>query len=190
MPADARDLIETVYSGKESLPDTLAKSDAKSEGQNMSEASIAQQNTLKIAGGYQRGDIGDWWSDAKTPSRLGEQTMEVMLAKWVDGALRPWADGVWSYSMVKVAAHRLASVDVPTGAVEAAAYRRLQQTLPSQGKWCVLLPLTLGGDGVWRGQGHIAGNALSGKAPELLTWLYDANFGLRVAETQYGEQQE
>ena len=187
MPADAREMIETVYAGRQALPDTLIKSDAKAQGQGMSEASIAQQNTLKIAGGYQRGDIGDWWSDAKTPSRLGEQTMEIMLAKWVDGALQPWANGVWSYSMVKVAARLLASSEVPTDAVQADAYRRLQQTLPSQGQWCVLLALTLGKDGLWRGQGLTAGNESLGKAQEQLTWLYDANFGLRVAQLQNGE---
>lgn len=190
MPADARNLIETVFSETEILPDSLAKSALKAEGQEMSEASLAQQNTLKIGGGYQRGEIGDWWSEAKTPSRLGEETMEIMLAKWVDGNLQRWTEGVWSYSMVKVAARLLSSVDAPLDGQQKAAYGRLLQTLPSQGKWCVLLPLSQRADGVWQGQGWTAGNEKSGKKPELLTWLYDADFGLRVAETQHGETAE
>jgi CRISPR-associated endonuclease/helicase Cas3 len=183
MPDDGRSLIETVFSETEILPDALAKSALKAEGQEMSEASLAQQNTLKIGGGYQRGEIGDWWSEAKTPSRLGEETMEIMLAKWVDGNLQRWADGVWFYSMVKVAARLLARVDAPLDEPQKTAYGRLLQTLPSQGKWCVLLPLSQRADGMWQGQAWTAGNEKNGKEAELLTWLYDVNFGLRTKES-------
>jgi len=190
MPVDSRNLIETVFSETEILPDALAKSASKAEGQEMSEASLAQQNTLKICGGYQRGEVGDWWSEAKTPSRLGEETTEVMLAKWVDGNLQQWAAGAWSYSMVKIAVRLLARVDVPLDEQQKAAYGRLLKTLPSQGKWCVLLPLSQSTDGVWQGQGWTDGDEKNGKNPELLTWLYDADFGLRVVETQKGETKE
>jgi len=183
MPADARSLIETVFAETEMLPEALAKSALKAEGQEMSEASLAQLNTLKIDGGYKRGEISDWWGESKTPSRLGEETMEVMLAKWVDGYWQRWAEGVWTYSMVKVAARLLARVDAPSDTMQKTAYVHLQQTLPSQGKWCVLLPLTQRVDGVWEGQAWTAGNEKSGKKPELLTWLYDADFGLRVKES-------
>jgi CRISPR-associated endonuclease/helicase Cas3 len=190
MPSDARILIESVFSETEILPESLTRNALKAEGQEMSEASLAQLNTLKIGGGYKRGEIGDWWSEAKSPSRLGEETMEVMLAKWVDGYLQRWAEGVWTYSMVKVAARLLARVDAPTDTMQKTAYAHLQQTLPSQGKWCVLLPLTQRADGMWEGQAWTAGNEKSGKKPELLTWLYDADFGLRVAEPQEGAATE
>jgi CRISPR-associated endonuclease/helicase Cas3 len=183
MPADARNLIETVFSDTETLPESLAKNALKAEGQEMSEASLAQLNTLKIDGGYKRGEISNWWGESKTPSRLGEETMEVMLAKWVDGSLQRWAEGVWTYSMVKVATRLLAKVDAPSDPTQKAAYAHLQQALPSQGKWCVLLPLTQRADGVWEGQAWTAGNEKSGKKPELLTWLYDADFGLRMKES-------
>ncbi|MBS4098105.1 MAG: CRISPR-associated helicase Cas3' [Sulfuricella sp.] len=190
MPSDARNLIENVFSETETLPETLAKNAMKAKGQEMSEASLAQLYTLKIDGGYKRGEIGDWWSEAKTPSRLGEETMEVMLAKWVDGNLQPWAEGAWAYSMVKVAARLLANVDAPSDPTRKMAYTNLQQALPSQGKWCVLLPLKQREDGVWVGQGWTAGNEKLGKKPQLLTWLYDADFGLRVAEPQEGAATE
>lgn len=186
MPADARYLIESVFSETETLPESLSKNAMKAEGQDISEASLAQLNTLKIDGGYKRGEILDWWGESKTPSRLGEETMEVMLAKWVDGNLQRWAEGVWTYSMVKVAARLLAKVDAPSEPLKNAAYVNLQQSLPSQGKWCMLLPLTQRADGVGEGQAWTAGNEKSGKKPELLTWLYDANFGLRVAKPQDG----
>ena len=190
MPADARSLIETVFSETEALPESLTKNALKAEGQEMSEASLAQLNTLKIDGGYKRGEISDWWGESKTPSRLGEETMEVMLAKWVDGNLQRWAEGVWTYSMVKVTARLLARVDAPSDTMQKMAYTNLQQTLPNQGKWCVLLPLSQNKGGVWEGQAWTAGNEKSGKEPELLTWLYDADFGLRVAEPQEGAATE
>jgi CRISPR-associated endonuclease/helicase Cas3 len=180
MPADARSLIESVFSETDVLPESFSKSALKAEGQEMSEASLAQLNTLKIDGGYKRGEISDWWGESKTPSRLGEETMEVMLAKWVDENLQRWADGVWTYSMVKVATRLLARVDAPSDPTQKAAYVHLQQSLPNQGKWCVLLPLVQRADGVWEGQAWTAGNEKSGKQPELLTWFYDADFGLRV----------
>ena len=190
MPADARRLIETVFSETETLPESLSKNAMKAEGQDMSEASLAQLNTLKIDGGYKRGEILDWWGESKTPSRLGEETMEVMLAKWVDGNLQRWAEGVWTYSMVKVATRLLAKVDAPSDATQKMAYVQMQQTLPSQGKWCEMLALSQRLDGVWEGQAWTAGNEKSGKQPELLTWLYDVDFGLRVAVAQNGEVTE
>lgn len=186
MPADARNLIETVFSETETLPESLSKNALKAEGQEMSEASLAQLNTLKIGGGYKRGEISDWWGESKTPSRLGEETMEVMLAKWVDGYLQRWAEGVWTYSMVKVATRLLARVDAPSDTMKKMAYTHLKQTLPSQGKWCEMLALSQRLDGVWEGQAWTAGNEKSGKQPELLTWLYDVDFGLRMATPQEG----
>ncbi|AMS32030.1 hypothetical protein AEM42_05760 [Betaproteobacteria bacterium UKL13-2] len=110
-----------------------------------------------------------------------------MLAKWVDGQLRRWSDGPWPYSMVKVASRLLASVEMPADGVQQAAYRQLQQSLPSEGKWCVLLPLTHRPDGAWKGSAWTAGNEQANKKPELLVWLYDAEFGLRLAKPEDGE---
>lgn len=183
MPADARKMIETVFSEEEILPESLARNAIKAEGQEMAEASMAQLNTLKIDGGYRRGEIDDWWSDAKTPSRLGEETVELMLAKWVDGRLEQWAEGIWTYSMVKVPARWLESAEAPSDPMQEAAYIHLQQALPSRGKWCRLLPLSQRSDGTWEGRAWTAGNEKSGKKPELLTWIYDADSGLRVKES-------
>lgn len=183
MPTNAREMIETVYSDAETLPESLIKNASKAEGQGMSEASIAQQNTLNVEDGYQRGVVSDWWSEAKTPSRLGEETMEVMLAKWVDGKLLRWDEGIWPYSMVKIASRLLSKVDIPTDKDQAAAYVDLQKTLPSQGKWCVLLSLSLGADGMWQGQGWTVGGDKKSQQAKLLNWIYDADFGLRLKES-------
>ena len=88
--------------------------------------------------------------------------------------------------MVKVAIRLLARVDAPSDPMQKAAYVHMQQTLPSQGKWCVMLALSQRADGMWEGQAWTTGNEKSVKQPELLTWLYDADFGLHVAEPQEG----
>lgn len=180
MPADAREMIESVFSDEEAIPAALSRSAMQAAGQNIADASLAQQNTLTVDSGYVRGDQSDWWSEAKTPSRLGEATIEVMLAKWVDGQLLPWSDGVWAYSMVKIAARWMKTESVPSESDKCAAFARLKQTLPSQGKWCFLLALSQNADGTWQGVASTAGGGRSRAAPELVTWLYDADFGLRI----------
>jgi CRISPR-associated endonuclease/helicase Cas3 len=86
-----------------------------------------------------------------------------MLAKWAGDNLEPWASGVWSYSMVKVATRLLARIDPPSEPAARIAYDRLHKTLPGEGKWCGLLPLSRRADGVWQGQAWTAGNEKSGK---------------------------
>jgi CRISPR-associated endonuclease/helicase Cas3 len=180
MPGDARDMIETVFSGDEEIPPALERSALNAEGKVIADLSVAQQNTLKVDGGYVRGDLGDWWSEAKTPSRLGEEAGEVLLAKWIGDKLCPWVDGAWALSMVKIATRLISGEVVPVRAEQQAAFLRLKQTLPSQGKWCLLLPLSQDGDGIWRGQAWAAGGGRRDSQPMLVTWLYDTNFGLRM----------
>lgn len=180
MPVDARGMIEAVFSGDAEIPLALEKSALNAEGKVIADLSVAQQNTVRVDGGYDRGDLGDWWSEAKTPSRLGEETSEVMLAKWIGDKLYSWVDGAWAYSMVKVASRLISDEVLPTQADQQAAFLRLKQTLPSQGKWCLLLPLSQGSDGIWRGQAWAAGGGRPSAKPTLVTWLYDADFGLRM----------
>jgi CRISPR-associated endonuclease/helicase Cas3 len=189
MPTDAREMIESVFSDEEAIPEALSLGAMKAAGKDIADASIAQQNALTIDSGYVRGDQGDWWSEAKTPSRLGEETTEVMLAKWVDGQLLPWSHGVWAYSMVKIAARWMKTESVPSEADKSAAFARLKQTLPSQGKWCFLLALSPGADGTWEAAASTAGGGRSGATPELVPWLYDADFGLRIDDSKKAKVQ-
>ena len=180
MPGDARWLIEKVYAGMEEVPSALQARAIKAEGKGWAQASQAQFNTLPIEAGYRRGEVGDWWADTKTPSRLGDETREVMLAKWVDGRLLRWHDGAWPYSMVKIAARKMDRVEFRGDAAKRQEYENLLMSLPAEGKYCALLPLELQHDGSW--QGHAWTAETAGRA-ELLTWLYDVELGLRVKES-------
>jgi len=180
MPADARRLIEGVFGVDVVLPGGLTAVADRVEGEEVSEASLAQQNTIKLRTGYERGTI-DWWADAKTPSRIGEPSMNVVLARWHGDRLAPWIEHedtghAWAYSTVRVPQRLIAAtaeLDEPRAQAE---LMRMQESLPDKGKWSVLLPLKEGGGG-WEG----VALARQGERQVKRRWTYDRRFGLKAA---------
>ena len=188
MPDDARQLIEGVFGEDAAIPDGLQSNANTAEGRGYADASIAQQNTVKLATGYVRGGM-DWWSEAKTPSRLGEASMNVMLACWEGDRLRPWAEGPhgWAYSSVRVAERLIARAAEPSGPERKMAVEQLLQTLPNKGRWSVLLMLDETPLG-WVGE---AWSAATNHRPEgLLQWVYDPLMGLRQIDKNTAQDEE
>lgn len=181
MPDDARRLIEGVFGEQADMPAGLQAVSLAAEGQEFAAQAQAQTNALTLETGYLRGGI-DWWSDAKTPSRLGEATSTVALGRWIDGRLRPWAEPVsenhsWAYSSLRVAA-RLVDTEAPMPDPEQqAAIDAVRQALPAQGRWTVLLPL-IERDGRWIGDTLAAPHR--NETPRRLRWTYDTQCGLRM----------
>ncbi len=179
MPADARNLIEGVFGGDSEIPEALEHNANQAEGKSYGDASEAQQNTVKLVSGYVRGGI-DWWSEAKTPSRLGEASINVVLARWDLERLVPWCEHenirhAWAYSTVRVAERLIAKCAEPEGAARKVALEQALPTLPGGGKWMVLLPLEEV-DGVFVGQ---AWGKQSGPEEFVLRrWRYQAASGL------------
>ena len=180
MPDDARRLIEGVFGASADVPPGLEANALAAEGQGYAAQTQAQMNTLKLAGGYTRGGI-DWWSEAKTPSRLGEATSTVTLARWVGGRLLPWVDRAhgWAYSSLRMAERLIDETAVDPDARRQAVIEATRAELPAQGRWTVLLPLTETPQG-WVGEALAAPR--KGQAPRLLTWCYDPQRGLRLYE--------
>lgn len=177
MPGDARRVIEAVYGETVETPEGLARIAQHAEGNDDSEASQGQQNSIKLDEGYTRGPI-DWWAEAATPSRLGEPTTEVVLARWDGDRLRPWAAhdqprAAWAYSTLRVAQRLIAKTDVPADPHRRQALQRVLDDLPGHGRWSVVLALEWSG-GAWTGA------ALAGpEGKEVLkAWRYDARLGL------------
>lgn len=157
MPEDARTLIEGVY-GEEAeslMPDALAELHFEVEGELGAQRSQARLNSIDLDNGYEN-DGTTWWDDAITPTRLGEASMTVRLARWDGTALRPWAAGsrqVWQLSQVQVRQRMIASM--PESFEDAAlqtAVEKLLPDLPDKGRWTVLLPLKDVDEGWWCGQ--------------------------------------
>lgn len=189
MPDDARRLIEGVFGDElgdgAALPSGLQANANQAEGKGYADASEAQQNTVKLSTGYARGGI-DWWSEAKTPSRLGEASMNVLLARWAGGQLRPWVEGqhAWAYSSLRVAERLIARSAEPADPARQAVFAALLETLPNKGQWSVLLALDETPEG-WVGE---AWSGESAFRPSTLTrWRYDAAGGLQAMKN--GETQ-
>ena len=151
MPQDARTLIESVFGEDAQTPEGLQHSTDRAQAKGYADASQAQANTLTFEAGYSA-DGTDWWSEARTPSRLGEPTVNVVLARWDGDSLRPWADHddprqAWAYSTVRVAERLIARAVEPESASRKAALEAVREALPGQGRWSVLLPLDETRDG-------------------------------------------
>jgi CRISPR-associated endonuclease/helicase Cas3 len=178
MPDDARALIEGVYGTDADIPPGLEANALAAEGQGYAAQTQAQMNTLTLSGGYTRGGI-DWWTEAKTPSRLGEASSTVALARWVDGRLLPWTERAhgWAYSSLRMAERLIDDTAPAPVAARQAVLEAAQAELPAQGRWTVLLPLTKTPHG-WVGEALAAPR--KGQAPRRLQWQYDPQRGLRL----------
>jgi len=181
MPDDARRLIEGVFGTDADIPPGLDANAMTVLGQGFADQAQAQMNTLKLVLGYQRGGI-DWWAEAKTPSRLGEASSMVSLARWQDGALRPWVGGEhgWAYSSLRLAERLIAATAPAADARQQVALDAVLATLPAQGRWTVLLPLALTPEG-WVGEALAAPRR--GQPARRLQWIYDTRTGLRLLES-------
>ena len=181
MPDDARRLIEGVFGDEADIPSGLDANAMAAEGQGFADLTQAQMNTLTLDLGYQRGGI-DWWTEAKTPSRLGETSSTVTLARWVDGRLQAWEDDPhgWAYSGLRMAERLIAATAPMADAQQQAALDATLLTLPAQGRWMVLLPLSLTPQG-WVGEALAAPR--KGEAPRRQRWCYDNKTGLRLLDT-------
>ncbi|MBI2790386.1 MAG: CRISPR-associated helicase Cas3' [Gammaproteobacteria bacterium] len=180
LPIDARNLIEGVFGDNSQIPLALQHNSLTVQGQQMANASLAKVNTLKFVSGYVRGDVNDWWSEAITPSRLGEPSIEVVIARWQNDRLIPWIvrAHAWDFSTVRVSERRIAKGQEPTEIHRLEEYRHVQTQLPGKGKWSVLLALEQQENGMWIGKAWSL--EVEGKLPQLQTWAYDADYGLRL----------
>jgi CRISPR-associated endonuclease/helicase Cas3 len=181
MPDDARRLIEGVFGDDTELPPALQDNALAAEGLDFAAQGQAQMNTLKLAGGYIRGSI-DWWSEAQSPSRLGDASTSVALARWVDGQLQPWVGKperrhAWAYSSLRVAERLIAATAPLNDPQRQAALDAALAELPAQGGWTVLLPLEPTAHG-WVGEALAAPR--KGQAPRRLRWRYDPRRGLEL----------
>lgn len=96
LPLDSRSpraLIEPVFgaTGAEGAPAVsaaLARVGETAAGQRSAERGIARLNTLD-PDRFDRGAAA-WDSDIETPTRLGDPTLTLRLARWHDGHLTPW----------------------------------------------------------------------------------------------------
>lgn len=155
VPDDARRLIEGVY-GKEAeeIPEALREADIKAEGEAMGMMTMAGINGLSIWQGYGGGAV-PWKEDEVSPTRLGETSVRLRLARWDGHNLAPWSEGAspgmdWYMSEVAVPAWRVAG-EIVTGDRELdIKMAEAIETMSDKGKWSLLVPLTQTDAGIWK----------------------------------------
>jgi len=150
-PDDARLLIEGVYGNdaQEAIPDALAGVQADCEGERMAQATIAEQNKLKLNDGYEK-SWQNWLDDHITPTRLGEDSVTLRLARWDGSVLIPWfkaKENAWSLSDVVVRWVLVRSVCLARQEHE--AVEASKATMPDQGRWSIIVPLRQDPEGRW-----------------------------------------
>jgi CRISPR-associated endonuclease/helicase Cas3 len=151
MPEHAREMIEFVYADDagERLPEGLQRNAATAEGDAMADRSMAAFNSLNLDVGYEVTSM-HWREDENTPTRLGEPTITVRLARILGGQLVPWAEDdanhPWELSQVTVRAASINGESDRYGSMITAAKERMRD----RGRYCVVVPLEER-DGVWRG---------------------------------------
>ncbi|PID44742.1 MAG: CRISPR-associated helicase/endonuclease Cas3 [Proteobacteria bacterium] len=178
MPEDARRLIEGVYSeeAQDKIPEGLLYQSLEAEGSDRANASVAYLNALNMKRGYPDISTNRWFDEGLTPTRLGEQTTTVYLAKWQDGRLSPWSSASqheWPLSGVSMRTYWVAKeADLPELSREMLEAFKAEH-LPAKGRWGVLVPMEQAENGVW------LGSALS-ENNELVRCAYSKEFGLVV----------
>ncbi|WP_052813339.1 CRISPR-associated helicase/endonuclease Cas3 [Desulfonatronum thioautotrophicum] len=150
LPEDARELMEGAY-GRFEAPDVFLDVDMTPEGEARAKAAMAHRNALAFDLGY-RLDAAEtmWTSDARVPTRLGEDTVRVRLCRMVQGSIHLWAGPDVSplncaRSEVPINANRLRSV-WPDDPEMLAATEAFAHTMPDEGRHCLVLALRPGPD--------------------------------------------
>ena len=115
-PTGLRGLIEAVHGPEaEDAPKVLLNAEAEIIGKRLSQRTHALHNLVDLAAGYRAGGRGD--NDATYPTRPGEETRTLVLARRSPQGLRPWADGAgpeaWAMSEVSVRVKRVKGIPLP-----------------------------------------------------------------------------
>ena len=121
-----RALLERVYAREADVPKGLEMPSGKAEGRRSSERAVAGMNALDLWRGFVH-QGGAWASDTRTPTRLGEPTRMLRLARWDGRTLAPWwpvengdARRAWRLSEVSVLARRVDDVVISDGSLRRA----------------------------------------------------------------------
>ena len=107
IPEDARTLLEAVYREDDlehpatqdedaewGIPEGLLKTSNEAVNEQKKASAEANHNALHLDGGYGSLKAGgrQWFSEKRTPTRLGDPTTTVRLACWDGDRLSPWTD--------------------------------------------------------------------------------------------------
>ncbi|MDW7776038.1 MAG: CRISPR-associated helicase Cas3' [Methanosarcinales archaeon] len=178
MPDDARNFIEGVFGSdaRNNVPEALRNMDDKAEGEDKAEISIANLNRLLPVKGY-GATVSQWVDDTRTPTRLGELTTNVRLARWDGETVIPWmADEkyAWELSQVSISQRKIKDMVRYDGTLKA-GLEKAMESMPDKGKWAVIIPLSRADGDKWQG-------AAKNERGERIQVIYDSITGLSTIQ--------
>jgi CRISPR-associated endonuclease/helicase Cas3 len=174
MPRDARIMIESVYAetSQEIISKDLLVMENRADGDDRADMSLGDLNSLKLDEGY-RSTMNQWQDDAYAPTRLGEPTVTVRLARWDGAQLTPWFDQNtghdWELSQISIIKRWIAG-EAPNNLTEAVAAAK--KTMPDEGRYCIIIPMH-SIDGEWCGQ-------VINSRGAIVKVTYDSRIGLKI----------
>jgi CRISPR-associated endonuclease/helicase Cas3 len=181
MPHRLRHLVEGVYGRDyECLPVGLQEASRKAEGEARGKAGLGLYNQLDFEDGYHAGN-GEWSEEINVPTRLGEESQIVHLARIEESRLVPIAEGnyPWDLSSVRIAKRRLARLSQSLLSEFNDALDNLVQDEKRLSKYTLILPMRPGQSGDWVSEGEDAlGNDVD--------VLYSKGMGLLIGDETGG----
>lgn len=177
-PGDIRDFVERAYDSADK-PEALAAESDRAEGRLRAASGLGVITVLSPERDYRWRE--SWQPDIVTPTRLGQETVTLRLARWDGTTLRPWCDAdeewrAWALSELSVRRSMLQRAVVPTDAE--AALARVRAEWKRWAREMEVLVLREAG-GVWRGTGERSGQVG-------VTVVYDMHEGLRIVTDESG----
>jgi len=156
MPDDARKLIEGVYGADpfEDIPEGLQGKALEAEMADKCKATIGEDKVLHLESGYRL--QGPWLDEDIAPTRLGEPTVTLWLARLEEERLTPFGGGDpdqakdWMLSSLTVR-RSLACAEVRPAGIAEIEWQQFRESLPGKGKWGLLVVLGQE-NGVWHGR--------------------------------------
>ena len=147
-----RALLHAVFDAEE-YPAAFEKAVCEWEGKCSAEKAAAAGRVLDPARGYSEQQRG-FYDEARSPTRLGDDSRVVRLAKWRDGKLTPWADGddehrAWRMSEIQLRAYKAHARGDYVRPVEEGA-RMIEASWQGGAQTALLLPLLSEGES-WAG---------------------------------------
>jgi CRISPR-associated endonuclease/helicase Cas3 len=170
-----RELLHAVFDSSD-YPAAFEKSAMQWEGSESAKRALAAARGLSIRDGYTDQQRG-FYDEALSPTRLGDDTRVVRLAKWEGSKLTPWAEDenehrAWRMSEIQLRAAKAEARGAYYTNIENAA-REIESGWPGRAQTALLLPLRLA-NGVWSG-------TLAAKDGKPIPLVYSVEKGLQFS---------
>jgi CRISPR-associated endonuclease/helicase Cas3 len=182
IPGEARLLVESVYgeAAEAEVPEALADFEFEAFVEQLEHENMAEFNALHFAMGYGSASSGRWFEDVHTPTRLGDPSVTLRLARVEeDGSLSPWSTDArhpWRLSELNLRVSSFSKV-APESVPDDGALRAARASMRDRGEWSELVPLRRAGDGIWQCA------VIDGyKRPRQLVYSHDTGLQLHTEE--------